>query len=167
MSLQSKLRSIIISRDYESLKTFLDEFKDVNLNYVHPKGYLTTIAVALAYNSNKCIKLLVEHGMNIDQPYACNNILRDFNGMSPLLVEAKFGCVEKVKFLLKIGASLYFRTESGQNILDVTTDNKIKKIILKHLSKERLKLQKTLYNSVKTIDNYIIQNIIDFLYPKI
>ena len=151
MLLQTKLRNIIGNRDYKSLKIFLDEFKNVNLNYVHPNAS-TTIMVALLYNNEECIKLLVDRGMNVDQPCVYIDTMEEFNGMSPLLVEAKFGCIEKVKFLLKIGASLYFRTESGKNILNVTTNKKLKKILYKH---------------VKSIDYYIIKNIIDFLYPKI
>ena len=69
MALQSKLRNLIIDGDYESLKMFLDTFKNVDLNYVYPNGILTILSIALVYYNEECIKLLVDRGMNVDLPY--------------------------------------------------------------------------------------------------
>jgi ankyrin repeat protein len=168
MALQSKLRNLIIDGDYESLKMFLDTFKNVDLNYVYPNGILTILSIALVYYNEECIKLLVDRGMNVDLPYniELGEQKNSINGMSALLIEVKFGCINKVKFLLNIGASLYFRTNTGQNILDVTTDEKTKKFIKRYVIKKRSKLIKILYSSIKSIDEYAIcRNIVDFLYP--
>jgi len=86
--------------------------------------------------------------------------------MSALMVESKYECVENVKFLLKNDASIYFKTHDGKNVRNVSS-KKIFKIISKHLSVKRTKLKKILYIEVKCIDNFVIDNIVSFLYPKL
>lgn len=162
--MNSKLRKLILGGDYDSLKLFLEEYKNIDLNYIHPNKYPNNLSIGLAYNSKECLTLLFKSGLNIDQPVNYNN--EEINGMSSLMVEAKFECIENVKFLLKNNASIYFKSRKGENIRDVS-NKKTFKIISKYLSKKRTKIRKILYDEVKCIDNFIIDNITSFLYPKL
>lgn len=162
--MNSKIRKFILHNDYESLKLFLEEHKNIDLNYIHPNKYPNNLSIGLAYNSKECLTLLFKSGLNINQPVVYDNI--EIYGMSALMVESKYECVENVKFLLKNDASIYFKTYDGKNVRNVSS-KKIFKIISKHLSVKRTKTKKILYNEIKCIDNFVIDNIVSFLYPKL
>lgn len=161
LQLQIKLRKLILRNNYILLEKFLQNNK-IDLNYIHG-NFPTNLAIALTFNSKECLNLLFKNGMDTNIPLRYDN--PEIDGMTALMIEARVGNLDNVKILLKNNASVYFKMYNGKNISDVACKKSLK-CIKKYICRKKNKIRKSLYNSVAIIDNFIIDNIVDFLYPK-
>jgi ankyrin repeat protein len=164
--LQKELRKAIWSCDYNKIKKLL-ETKEIDINFKHKNGYLTNLILAMAFINTSITELLIQYGADVNITiYRREN--NHFNKLeSPIIIEAKTGNVDNVLLLLKYNANIYYKDYDGKTAFEYAKEennHEVLKLLLKKHRNNKNNLSTMLFMMFKNIDNYCIQNIVQYVY---
>ena len=164
--LQKELRKAIWSCDYNKIKKLL-ETTEIDINFRHKNGYLTNLILAMAFADKSSAELLIQYGADVNITIY-RNVNNHFNKLeSPIIIEAKTGNVNNILLLLKYNANIYYKDYDGKTAFDYTKEENTNEVLLLLLKKHRNNknnLSTMLFMMFKNIDNYCIQNIVQYVY---